>query len=322
MTNHLRSAVEAAVWAPSLHNSQPWSFVIEGDEIRVRADPERWSRAGDPEGREQLISCGAALFTIRTALRAAGLRPVVTVLPDPDRPAVLASVRADGPMDADEQVKLMNEQIPARRTHRAGFADEPVPQDLVTALVKQAEAEGAHLLLVEQDAAVRALAAITAAAQEIQAGDRAFTLESVKWGRPPGSRHGDGVPAAAYPRDPRRTSPHFAQRDYAHGNAWGTGEDRGDETATGLVAMITTRADDRRDWIAAGQALQRVLLHAAANGVRAAFHTQALERPLLRAFIREELCAGEHPQMILRLGHTGTETHGVRRPVHEVLDEK
>ncbi|MEO3811618.1 hypothetical protein ABGB17_21705 [Sphaerisporangium sp. B11E5] len=320
MTNHLRSAVEAAVWAPSLHNSQPWSFVIEGDEIRVRADSERWSRVSDPEGREQLISCGAALFTIRTALRAAGLRPVVTVLPDPDRPAVLATVRAAGPLDADEQVKLMNEQITRRRTHRAGFAGTPVAADLVDALVKQAEAEGARLVPVE-GAAVRALAALTAAAEEIQARDRAYTLESVRWGRPPGSRRGDGVPAGAYPREQRRTSPHFAQRDYSHGHSWGSGEERYDETATGLVALLTTCGDGRGDWIAAGQALQRVLLHAAAHGVRAAFHTQALERRHLRAFISEELCAGEHPQMILRLGHSRAEGHGVRRPLPEVLDE-
>ncbi|MFC6085850.1 Acg family FMN-binding oxidoreductase [Sphaerisporangium aureirubrum] len=321
MTHRLQSVVEAAVWAPSVHNSQPWSFVIEGDEIRVRADDERRSRACDPGGREMLLSCGAAVFTVRTALRALGHRPVVAVLPDPDRPAVLATIRAGEALGPDEHAEIMNAQITRRRTHRAGFAPEPVPEDLLEALAGQAEAEGARLTPAGSDAVVRTLAALTAAAQEVQAGDRAFTLESVRWGRPPGSRHGDGVPAEAYPREPRRTSPHFAQRDYAHGHAWGTGEDRRGETTTGVVALLTTRADDRPAWIAAGQALQRVLLHATAHGVSAAFHTQALEPYHLREFIRQELCGGEYPQMILRLGYTSAESRGVRRPIADVLDE-
>ncbi|MGW4475037.1 DUF1876 domain-containing protein [Nonomuraea sp. NPDC004354] len=62
--------------------------------------------------------------------------------------------------------------------------------------------------------------------------------------------------------------------------------------ATGVVTVLTTAKDGRSEWLAAGQALQRVLLYACAYGVSAAFHTQALEVPLLREFLREELCGG------------------------------
>jgi hypothetical protein len=321
MRSRLRSVVEAAVWAPSVHNSQPWSFVIDGDEIRVCADGDRWSRVSDPGARELFISCGAALFTIRTALSVLGHRPVVTVSPDPDRPAVVATVRAGGPLDADEHTRLLYAQIPRRRTHRGGFTPAPVPEELVDALAGQARAEGARLTPAASEVAVRTLAALTATAQEAQARDRAFTLESVRWGRPPGSRFGDGVPADAYPREPRRTSPHFAQRDYARGHSWGSDEDGCGETATGLVALLTTRQDGRRDWIAAGQALQRVLLHASAHGVRAAFHTQALASRHLREFIRRQFCSGGHPQMIMRLGYSDAGSRGVRRPVSDVLKD-
>ncbi|MFC7106807.1 hypothetical protein ACFQQB_44220 [Nonomuraea rubra] len=89
----IRASLEAATWAPSVHNSQPWSFAVSGDEISVRADTARKLRHADPEGRQLLISCGAALFNIRTVLRHRGYEPVVQVLPDPDRPALLATVR-------------------------------------------------------------------------------------------------------------------------------------------------------------------------------------------------------------------------------------
>ncbi|WP_431933204.1 nitroreductase family protein [Nonomuraea jabiensis] len=37
-THALESALEAARWAPSVHNTQPWSFSLSGDEIGLRAD--------------------------------------------------------------------------------------------------------------------------------------------------------------------------------------------------------------------------------------------------------------------------------------------
>ncbi|MEW9531754.1 hypothetical protein [Microbispora sp. NPDC049125] len=322
MTNRLQSVVQAAVWAPSLHNTQPWSFVIEDEEIRLRADTGRRLRVSDPRGRELMLSCGAALFNMRIALRALGREAVVRVLPDPDRPVVLATVREGEPCEPDERTRLLHAEIVRRRTHRAGFAHLPIPGPLLDALVRQAEQEGARLTFVGSEPVVRVLAALTAAAEEVQEQDRALSLELARWSRPPGTRHSDGVAPHAYPSAPRRTYPHFSQRDYAHGHAWGSHDDQRAATSTGRVALLTTPGDEPGDWIVAGQALQRALLYASAHGVGAAFHTQALEHGHLRAFIRQEVCSGEHPQMIMRLGYPLTEAAAVRRPISEVLDRR
>nr|BFE79793.1 hypothetical protein GCM10020093_023940 [Planobispora longispora] len=159
------------------------------------------------------------------------------------------------------------------------------------------------------------IAALTSAAQEVQSRDRTFSLELIRWARPPGGTRRDGVPAEGYPREPGRTTPHFAQRDYAQGRPWGNDDDQSMSTSTGVVALLTTRGDSREDWIAAGQALQRVLLHASAHGVGAAFHTQSLEMFHLREFLRQELCSDEYPQMITRLGFSFDEGASTRRPV-------
>src|SRR5690606_36853475 len=120
---------------------------------------------------------------------------------------------------------------------------------------------------------------------------------------PPGSKRQDGVSARSSPAD--RTRPqHFPQRDYTRGHDWGAEPVQAAPGATGLVAVLTTRNDGPDDWLAAGQALQRVLLHASAYGLSAAFHTPALEMPELREFIRKYVCSGEYPQMITRLGFT------------------
>ena len=64
--------VGEAVWAPSVHNTQPWWFSAGPAGLSLHADPARQLAVADPAGREMLISCGAALFTARLALRAAG----------------------------------------------------------------------------------------------------------------------------------------------------------------------------------------------------------------------------------------------------------
>jgi hypothetical protein len=43
--------VEAATLAPSLHNSQPWRFRIDGDTIEVYADRKRRLEVLDPDAR-------------------------------------------------------------------------------------------------------------------------------------------------------------------------------------------------------------------------------------------------------------------------------
>ncbi|GAA2987296.1 Acg family FMN-binding oxidoreductase [Streptosporangium longisporum] len=321
ITAVVRAAVRAATWAPSVHNTQPWSFGVDGDEIALRADSDRKLRVADPDGRELLISCGAALMNVRLTLRALGYEPRVRVLPDPDRSALLATIRPGAAVAADENARSLYAEIEHRRTHRAGFTTLPVPERLLEALVAEAGGEGVRLTPVRSEAAIRVLAAVTCAAQDVQSQDRLLSLELIRWARPPGSSRQDGVPAEGYPRAPRRTSPHFAQRDYTHGHPWGNDSDQFFSTSTGVVAVLTTKGDSRRNWLAAGQALQRVLLRACAHGLGAAFHTQALEMFHLREFLRQELCSQEYPQMIMRLGVTFDDGGGVRRPVAEVLEE-
>ena len=84
--------IATAARAPSVHNTQPWRFRAGHDVIELYADQRRKLRV-DPVGREMLISCGAALFGLRLAVRSLGYLPVVELLPDPARLRLLAQVR-------------------------------------------------------------------------------------------------------------------------------------------------------------------------------------------------------------------------------------
>jgi hypothetical protein len=86
------------------------------------------------------------------------------------------------------------------------------------------------------------------------------------------------------------------------------------------AVVLGTAGDSRADWLAAGQAVARLLLHGAARGVAAQPLTQVLEVPALRARLRHAVGAIGEPQMLLRLGY-GTAGPSTRRlPVDEVLE--
>ncbi|MFD0660455.1 Acg family FMN-binding oxidoreductase [Thermocatellispora tengchongensis] len=298
----------------------------------MHADTDRLLRVSDPTARELYVSCGAALYTLRLALRAAGYDPVVRVLPDPDRPALAGTVRLGPQAPADEHTQMLAEEIERRRTHRGGFLHRPLPRPFLHALDGEARAEGARLLTGLPEPAVAAVADVTRAAENVQRADAAYSGELMRWARPPGSDRPDGVPADAYPRDRaepafvsragHRGEPEFAQRDYSRGRSWGYVPRPGAASpATGAVAAVVTAGDGREDWIAAGRALQRVLLFASAHGVSAAFHTQALEMYHLRDFLRREVFADAYPQMIMRLGVTDEPGATRRRPLDEIFTE-
>jgi hypothetical protein len=317
-----RFVADAAVNAPSVHNTQPWRFHHGAHEMSISANNERQLRVADPHGREMMISGGAALFNMRVALRYLGWVPKVRVLPDHELPNLVARVTWDQQVPPLDYEKELFDQITRRRTHRGGFDPTPLPDELLAFLPEQAAKEGAMLSLLTQDRQrAGALAAV------VEAGDFALRLDSeraneeARWAPGPGSHRQDGVPPTAYPAHPGRTEPDFRSRDFAHGHGWGLPPDAEEPVvrSAGVVGLLTTSVDQPSDWIHAGQALQRVLLVASSSNVAAALHSQPLEIPLLRDFIRGHLSGHAYPQMVLRLGATSEKAVSVRRPVDDVL---
>ena len=74
-----------ATRAPSIHNSQPWLWRMGPHGLELHADPTRRLPRTDPVGRDQVISCGAALHHLLVALAANGQGARVHRLPDPAR---------------------------------------------------------------------------------------------------------------------------------------------------------------------------------------------------------------------------------------------
>ena len=316
LARHARYLAGVAGRAPSLHNTQPWRFTVSGDAIELRADASR-QLSVDPDGREMLISCGAALYGLRLAVRSLGYLPEVEILPGPAGQPPLARIRlgAAAPMTGGERRMLA--AVPHRHTHRGPFEAGPLPAGLFARLRDDAGAEGAVLTEIEPGPALRRLTAVVAAAGRRQDRDPRWRAETSRWSRGVTSPARDGVPAHAFSAEPARPPVRLPQRDFDLGRGLGLSPAGGPPPP--VTAVLFTPGDSEPDWLQTGQALHRLALRAATEWVFARLNTQPLEDPLARAVIREGLALPGAPQMLLALGLSRTAHPTARRPAADLI---
>jgi hypothetical protein len=303
--------------APSLHNTQPWRFAVVGDAVELHADATRQLLV-DPDGREMHISCGAALYGLRLAVRSLGYRPEVDLLPVLAGRRPLARVRLGMavPMTADERKMLA--AVLHRHTHRGPFDAGPLPAGLFARLRDDARAEGATLTEIEPGLARERLNALAAGSGRRQDRNPRSRAETFRWSRDATSTDRDGVPAYAFPAVPGREPGQLPQRDFDLGR--GVGLLSGDGPAPPVTAVLSTSGDGAEDWLHAGQALQRLLLDAATQWVFASLNTQPLEDAVTRMRIGDWLALPGAPQMLLELGVSRTAHPTARRPAADLID--
>jgi nitroreductase len=286
--------------APSLHNSQPWRFRLTPQAIELHSDPERRVPVADPDDRELRIACGAALFNLRLALRRLGVRPLVTILPDRERPTLLAVVRAGGAKPATpEQMRLLR-AVPLRRTNRQPFTDDPVSTLQQYALRRAAQEEGCWLHLLAEPPQRTALQRIAKSAHVAQMSDPLFRAELERWTTQSPSPT-SGVPATAAGPLPEPQD-RWVLRDYSgvNGHRRVPGKDFEPEP---LIAVLSAHLTGPDAEIQAGQAMQRVLLTATAEGLATSFLSHIVEVPYAREELRRLIRGTRPPQVVLRIGH-------------------
>lgn len=312
----LRRIVESAATAPSIHNTQPWRFtVISDDLLEVHADPDRALWVSDPRARALYLSCGAALFNIKTAIRMTGFNPLVWPLPHPElSPTVLAAVQAEPGRPPTFAERELYEAIWQRHTNRGPFSGEPLAESMKVALEEAARFEFAELRMLPRSQAATVLD-LAAKASAALAGDVQHQIELQRW-IGTASPH-DGIPAEALPHSPsREPSPvrsDLAAAVPAHPRPGGEYEE------FPQLAVLTTARDEPADWLRAGQALQRILLTATVRGISSSFLYQSIELRDMHGDAAPPWPWPEIPQIVIRLGYGKHAVASPRRPVDDVL---
>lgn len=295
----LRRAIECAVRAPSVYNSQPWRWRVTPTGVDLFADPDRHLLAIDPDRRDLLLSCGAALHHLVVALAGLGFSARVDRFPDPENSDHLARVVPVGTCPAPEAVRLAT-AIAGRHTDRRRFGSHPVDGALLDVLVREAADRGTDLHVVTAgDTRKRLMGLITASAtlQRQQAG---YAAELARWtGRYAASRDGirsdtvasgigmpGEVPMRPFPRADLAQSPHSFEHEDAS-----------------VLMVLSSHTGDRLGALRAGEAISAVLLTATDLGLSSTPLSQPLEVATTRAAISDHIVGPQlFPQIVLRVG--------------------
>lgn len=307
-----------AVLAPSSHNTQPWTFELNGDTLELHADRTRSLPTVDPHDRELIVSCGAALYTLRVAMHHFGYADKVHEMPDRRFPGLLARIELGEHREPTERDERRFAAITRRHTNREAFEPQDVPPEVLAILRNRATRERCWLKIVSDDQR-EDVVDLVAEADRRQASNPEFRKDVAKWLHGNFSTHSDGMPVSLFGM---RDLFSFAGPLFVRAFDWGDSKAEQDSELAWIspvLAVLGTPGDEPEDWLAAGEALAGILLEATAADVTASFLNQPCEIPELRARLAQTIGADGFPQLMMRLGYGKQGPGTARRAVTEVL---
>jgi ThiF family len=290
-----------ATLAPSPHNTQPWQFRVEGRSLTIGPDPARALPVADPRRRALAISLGASAASVLVAAAAAGLGMTLQIAPDGTVRLGLAGPETD--TAADPALARLFPALTSRVTDKRSYPPEPVePPHLACP-------PGIAVRYVADPRAREHLAGLHRQAVGDLARTGAFARELAGWLR-------------ADPADPRRdgmTVPLPPDAAAALIKALGSsaeplkqlGERDAQALAAGpLIGLLTSTGETEETedtwaaWVRAGLAWQHLALVAHLSGLAVAPLTAVVENPATRQAAAAHVPAGQHLQMLFRLGRS------------------
>lgn len=309
-----------AVMAPSVRQSQPWSFQIRNGVAELRADRERHLPKSDPDQRELTMSCGAALHHFTAAARHFGWYPDVEIMPEGTD--LLAKMTLGHRREPSEMDTILFYAIHKSPVVSRPFKDSRrVPQDLLAELVTMGNTASTWLTLVKESDARETVAGLVSEGDLIQYRDREFRAELADWIKP--ARRFPWRRAMEASEQAGPIIAYFEAMKMMH-------MDRGVQFAkqdhdlamnAPVLAILGTQENDPRAWLHAGQMLAALLLRSLAIGIHASFLNQPAQVPSLRKRLCKELNLTGHPQVLFCLGYAESEGSGKSRTLHDVARE-
>jgi hypothetical protein len=308
--------LEWASRAPSVHNTQPWVWRVHGTRIDLYADFRRQLVYGDPQRRDLLISCGAALHHLQVAAAALGWKTRVRRTPDPTEERFVASIQltpSPHPAEEDDTLSVLGKRI----TDRRRLSSWPVPADRLHSLAVTGSVWGAQVLPVEQQTTKALLERLTLRADLLQKRNPRYVEEMGAWTN--ASRR-DGVPADHIPERDELEGPDALNRRFSHGALKDPLLDP--EPSSDAMLLVCTSSDDPVSRIRAGESLSAVWLEATRENLSIVPLSQALEveetRRTLQADVLGDLAVA---QIVLRVGWLPLSLDGLKPTPRRSLEE-
>lgn len=285
-------AVQLACRAPSVHNSQPWKWVLD-DELKLFLDLNRVLTI-DPARREALMSCGAVLDHFRVAAAASGWLVRPEYFPNPNDGTHLATMNFTKMSYVTDAHHDRLGALERRHTDRLPFLG-PRRWSVTEQLIRQAVGNHAFVDVLDIQARPRIVEAAQLS-EGLRQYDSTYKAEIDWWTAP--FKLSEGIPDSSLLSaeesgrvDVGRTFPlalHHERRSSV----------KEDEA---ILLVLSTAADSPDDFLRCGEALSAMLLEATMAGLSTCTLTHITELVASRRIVGQ-LCQRDYPQAVIRVG--------------------
>jgi hypothetical protein len=279
----------------------PWRIRVDDGALLVSAHalPDRDLHQGTT--RELAMLIGAAIENLRIALHSRGRACSIGLFPDPGDVSVIAAIRPSGVMRLHTEDKVLQSLLPPRAHPRAVHHRTGLLSPALLAVYRHAvRCTGAWLDIVTDDRRRNLLGDLACEAEADRGlGCKYLHSAARTERRDHGAEPVPGFDASSLPELLGSLGGRVRSRVEAHERPAGSLRERIVDAP--LLCIIATPGDGVANWIMAGRAIQRLLLHAAAQTMSATIFDAPLHRPVLRDAVKSLLVADGTPQMILRL---------------------
>lgn len=314
---HIRELLNYARLAPSVHNAQPWRFIVEGDSISVAVASERMLDSGDPTSRESWISFGICLETLLQAAEGLGMKAEITQVQGASFSDIIATVQVT-PNTQDQQPAILN-ALKKRQTYRERMEPAAIPSDLIkTCEQAMSNLDGVSVFFMQDKAAIRKVGEYTFKAMSLALSSPGFRDELYH--------------LVHYNWSPARTGMHgYTQGEGAFGSIFGklsiklgiglatkARHDQQRVNDASALVFIGTNGDVPSFWLSAGRGYLRVALEITKSGLAQGTLAAPIEAASFHEDIEKMLGTTARLQTMLRIGKA---THPVRSSPRLEVDE-
>jgi len=298
ISDQLSFLVRFAVLAPSSHNSQPWRFEVRENQIVIRPDMRRALPQSDTNNRQLFISLGCALENL---LIAADYYGFATQIVYQDNGAIISLQRIRQEPSQDKNHLILS--IPKRHTNRNPY-DNRMPDEQFLLWIKDLAVDEMRIDCITDQNIKNKITDVVIAAGIAAMDDRGFREELSHYVKSNITKAYTGMPMFGFgmPTPVSLIAPFMLKR-FNMSKLSRKQDEKLLKEHTPVMVVISTKGDDAKTWIQAGQHYERIALMAEQKGMNTAPMAAAIQIGEFYRGLQKVLDIPFRPQVFFRLGY-------------------
>lgn len=286
-----------AVLAPSSHNTEPWKFKIQGNELELSADFSRHLPESDKNKRMIYISLGCAVANTLIAANYFGLKYEVNYLENRAKIIFVSEVANRARTDAHLFKAIKN-----RRTNRFFYKNIPVASEVSDEFKNLNNFQEIKIDLVADKETKQKIAEIMGEGMKRIMSQKPFRRELADWLRTNLTLKCDGMPGNGHRMNLFTSiiAPHILRNI----DVSDVEKDKAIKRVLNFPALgvISSKEDNAINFIHAGEILERLSLAIKSRMMDIAIMVAIIEDPESRAKLQTALKSEFLPQMFFGFG--------------------